>query len=152
MSEVLHNKAVSPKLKPSKGGTVLSKKMQQNVPPPPAVPQGFVSQWSSQYQRYFFVNQATGQSQWEVPVANFAPPSYPPTAFPTATSHASTTANVYTAAGVSAAGPSILPRSSSTSPNVLSRRRNIAWISTLRGCLNWSSWCYGTPRNVSPPS
>ncbi|KAJ3347562.1 hypothetical protein HDU83_002025 [Entophlyctis luteolus] len=54
----------------------------QQLPPPPPVPAGFVAQWSAQYQRYFFVNQATGVSQWEVPAA-FTPQGPPPPYAPT---------------------------------------------------------------------
>ncbi|KAJ3140426.1 hypothetical protein HK100_009737 [Physocladia obscura] len=51
-----------------------------NPPPPPQLPPGFVAQWSSQYNRYFYVNQATGASQWELPAAEppFAPPPQGP--------------------------------------------------------------------------
>ncbi|KAF2732417.1 hypothetical protein EJ04DRAFT_554062 [Polyplosphaeria fusca] len=35
--------------------------------PPPPLPQGWASQWDQQHQTWYFVNHATGQSQWEVP-------------------------------------------------------------------------------------
>ncbi|KAJ3027048.1 UNVERIFIED_CONTAM: hypothetical protein HDU68_004584 [Siphonaria sp. JEL0065] len=50
-------------------------------PAPPPLPPGFIAQWSAQHNRYFFVNQATGQSQWEAPAVHGgyqAPPHQPP--------------------------------------------------------------------------
>ncbi|KAI8607917.1 hypothetical protein BC830DRAFT_63249 [Chytriomyces sp. MP71] len=51
-----------------------------NPPPPPPMPPSYVAQWSAQYNRYFYVNTATGQSQWDMPQAqgHFAPPPGPP--------------------------------------------------------------------------
>ncbi|KAJ3233586.1 hypothetical protein HDU81_002143 [Chytriomyces hyalinus] len=48
--------------------------------PPPPLPPGFSAQWSAQYNRYFFVNAATGQSQWDLPQQpQYQPPQqYPP--------------------------------------------------------------------------
>lgn len=37
----------------------------------PSVPDGWVAQWNSQYQRWFYVDRSTGRSQWEHP----APPA-----------------------------------------------------------------------------
>ena len=36
-------------------------------PPPPKVPDGWVTCWDNNYKRFYFVNLATKQSQWEVP-------------------------------------------------------------------------------------
>ncbi|KAJ3244081.1 hypothetical protein HDU78_011479 [Chytriomyces hyalinus] len=47
-------------------------------PPPQALPPGWVEQHSQQYQRTFYVEVATGRSQWDMPA--FAPPP-PPTAY-----------------------------------------------------------------------
>ncbi|KAJ3319982.1 hypothetical protein HDV06_005800 [Boothiomyces sp. JEL0866] len=41
------------------------------------LPPGFISQWDPNYQRYFYVNTATGKSQWEDPRIQ-APPGPPP--------------------------------------------------------------------------
>ncbi|KAJ3076182.1 hypothetical protein HDU99_001382 [Rhizoclosmatium hyalinum] len=48
------------------------------APPPqqPALPPGWIAQWNAQYQRNFYVETATGKSQWEPPT--FAPPPGPP--------------------------------------------------------------------------
>ncbi|ODV76887.1 uncharacterized protein CANTADRAFT_8466 [Suhomyces tanzawaensis NRRL Y-17324] len=47
-------------------------------PPPPPLPPGWVAQWDDEYQRYFFVDTATGKSQWEPPKITHSqhPPSY----------------------------------------------------------------------------
>ncbi|KAJ3284736.1 hypothetical protein HDU79_007890 [Rhizoclosmatium sp. JEL0117] len=47
-------------------------------PPPqqPMLPPGWIAQWNAQYQRNFYVETATGKSQWEAPT--FAPPPVPP--------------------------------------------------------------------------
>ncbi|KAJ3140427.1 hypothetical protein HK100_009738 [Physocladia obscura] len=47
-----------------------------NMSPPPPCPPGYTVQWSHQYSRYFFINLATGQSQWEQPPLSSLPPSY----------------------------------------------------------------------------
>ncbi|KAJ3344152.1 hypothetical protein HDU83_005378 [Entophlyctis luteolus] len=44
----------------------------------PQLPPGWIAQWNSQYQRNFYVDTATGKSQWEPPA--FAPPPGPPPA------------------------------------------------------------------------
>ena len=41
--------------------------MSLNTPTPPPVPQGWVAQWDEEYKRFFYVETATGQSQWEHP-------------------------------------------------------------------------------------
>ncbi|KAI8610581.1 hypothetical protein BC830DRAFT_730804 [Chytriomyces sp. MP71] len=55
----------------------------QPAPPPnpsgPVLPPGWTAQWSMQYQRNYFVEVATGKSQWEPPA--FAPPPLPPPGF-----------------------------------------------------------------------
>ncbi|KAI0462160.1 hypothetical protein LJB42_004248 [Komagataella kurtzmanii] len=52
------------------------------VPPPPTLPEGWVAEWDEEYQRYFYVNTATGASQWEVPAqekaAHASRPAAPP--------------------------------------------------------------------------
>ncbi|KAJ3319983.1 hypothetical protein HDV06_005801 [Boothiomyces sp. JEL0866] len=59
-----------------------------NYPPPaqaPAqapLPDGFIAQWNQQYQRNFYVNTKTGQSQWEDPRTQFALPMNPPPGAP----------------------------------------------------------------------
>ncbi|KAJ3031476.1 UNVERIFIED_CONTAM: hypothetical protein HDU68_003807 [Siphonaria sp. JEL0065] len=52
--------------------------MQGERPQPPVLPPGFVAQWSNQYSRYFYVNTATGQPQWDLPASQFIPPGPPP--------------------------------------------------------------------------
>lgn len=42
----------------------------------PSVPAGWVAQWNQQYQRWFYVDQASGRSQWEHPAP--PPPVAPP--------------------------------------------------------------------------
>ncbi|KAI9332657.1 hypothetical protein BDR26DRAFT_869096 [Obelidium mucronatum] len=65
---------------------------QYQPPPPPQQPQlppGWIAQWNQQYQRNFYVETATGKSQWEVPA--FAPPAFaPPPGPPPPDSHPST--------------------------------------------------------------
>ncbi|KAJ3066494.1 hypothetical protein HDU98_010177 [Podochytrium sp. JEL0797] len=54
------------------------------APPPqspsgsPPLPPGYTAQWSEQYQRYFYVNTQTGQSQWDMPQPQGGPLSQPP--------------------------------------------------------------------------
>ncbi|KAI8997595.1 hypothetical protein BDB01DRAFT_901953 [Pilobolus umbonatus] len=36
---------------------------------PPQLPPGWISLWDENYQRYYYVEQATGKTQWEIPVA-----------------------------------------------------------------------------------
>ncbi|KAI9011817.1 hypothetical protein DFJ74DRAFT_710730 [Hyaloraphidium curvatum] len=45
---------------------------------PPALPPGFIAQTDPATGKVFFVNTATGQSQWEHPSAPAAPPALPP--------------------------------------------------------------------------
>ncbi|KAJ5461078.1 uncharacterized protein N7458_002630 [Penicillium daleae] len=45
-------------------------------PPPPTVPEGWKAQYDERYQTWFYINIATGKSQWERPEA--PPPSGPP--------------------------------------------------------------------------
>ncbi|TPX75855.1 hypothetical protein CcCBS67573_g02876 [Chytriomyces confervae] len=54
--------------------------MQAPPPPPPPLPPGFSAQWSAQYNRYFFVNTSTGQSQWDLPQQQ--PMYQPPQQYP----------------------------------------------------------------------
>ncbi|KAL1959066.1 hypothetical protein VTO42DRAFT_3307 [Malbranchea cinnamomea] len=41
--------------------------------PPPTVPEGWLAQWESRSQRWYYVQRATGRSQWEVPTEPFIP-------------------------------------------------------------------------------
>ncbi|KAI8831005.1 hypothetical protein BJ741DRAFT_617908 [Chytriomyces cf. hyalinus JEL632] len=41
---------------------------------PPQLPPGWIAQFSNEHNRNFFVNTATGTSQWTVPSPDFAPP------------------------------------------------------------------------------
>ncbi|KAJ5577761.1 uncharacterized protein N7459_006725 [Penicillium hispanicum] len=55
-------------------------------PPPPSVPEGWKAQYDTNYQTWFYVNLATGRSQWQrpeasAPQANDAPPSEPPPSY-----------------------------------------------------------------------
>lgn len=51
-------------------------------PPPPTLPAGWVARWDETYQRYYYANTLSGDSQWEVPDAPAtkgpAPPAAPP--------------------------------------------------------------------------
>lgn len=40
--------------------------------PPPQVPPGWVAVWDESAQRYYFVNEATGASQWELPPSDYS--------------------------------------------------------------------------------
>ncbi|KAL2863465.1 WW domain-containing protein [Aspergillus lucknowensis] len=42
-------------------------------PPPPSAPEGWTTQFDDTYKQWFFVNLATGKSQWEPPQATPAP-------------------------------------------------------------------------------
>ncbi|RMZ77406.1 hypothetical protein DV738_g4365, partial [Chaetothyriales sp. CBS 135597] len=52
-----------------------------SAPPPqgqaglPPLPPGWIAQWDQNSQRYFYVEQATGRTQWEAPVAAYGAPS-----------------------------------------------------------------------------
>ncbi|KAL6232893.1 hypothetical protein BDW75DRAFT_11321 [Aspergillus navahoensis] len=47
-------------------------------PPPPSVPEGWTTQYDDNYKQWFFVNLATGRSQWEPPQSTSTPtPSTP---------------------------------------------------------------------------
>ncbi|KAL4974365.1 hypothetical protein BDW66DRAFT_88422 [Aspergillus desertorum] len=47
-------------------------------PPPPSVPEGWATQYDDNYKQWFFVNLATGRSQWEPPQSTSTPtPSTP---------------------------------------------------------------------------
>lgn len=55
-------------------------------PPPPSVPEGWKAQYDDRYQTWFYVNIATGKSQWDppqapVPSADGPPPSEPPPSY-----------------------------------------------------------------------
>ncbi|KAI2698723.1 hypothetical protein CBS147332_8515 [Penicillium roqueforti] len=45
-------------------------------PPPPSVPEGWTAQYDDRYHAWFYVDLATGKSQWDRPEANSLPPSY----------------------------------------------------------------------------
>ncbi|OQE15107.1 hypothetical protein PENSTE_c030G04230 [Penicillium steckii] len=47
-------------------------------PPPPTVPEGWKAQFDDRYNAWFYVNLATGKSQWEHPQPPTAPPTGPP--------------------------------------------------------------------------
>ncbi|CAO3620861.1 unnamed protein product [Cunninghamella blakesleeana] len=49
--------------------------------PPPQLPQGWLALWDEKSQRYYYVEQATGKTQWEVPTGDSNIPS--PMGFPT---------------------------------------------------------------------
>ncbi|KAK9478981.1 hypothetical protein V1514DRAFT_329589 [Lipomyces japonicus] len=54
-------------------------------PPPPSVPEGWLAKYDLNYKTFYYVNLATGNSQWEKPSAGNggaadAPPAYSPTA------------------------------------------------------------------------
>lgn len=36
-------------------------------PPPPIMPEGWIARFDDKYQRFFYVNLATKQSQWDKP-------------------------------------------------------------------------------------
>ncbi|ORZ15742.1 hypothetical protein BCR42DRAFT_42182 [Absidia repens] len=46
-------------------------------PPPPQVPDGWLALWDETSQRYYFVNQATGVTQWDHPQAQQQDSGYP---------------------------------------------------------------------------
>ncbi|KAJ9611092.1 hypothetical protein H2200_004275 [Cladophialophora chaetospira] len=53
---------------------------QYGGPPPPSVPQlppGWISQWDANSQRNYYVEQATGRTQWEPPIWQGGPPPPP---------------------------------------------------------------------------
>ncbi|KAJ6107912.1 hypothetical protein N7523_009235 [Penicillium sp. IBT 18751x] len=55
-------------------------------PPPPSVPEGWKAQYDERYQTWFYVNIATGKSQWDPPQApptsaDGPPPSEPPPSY-----------------------------------------------------------------------
>ncbi|KAJ3090315.1 hypothetical protein HK100_007488 [Physocladia obscura] len=52
---------------PVQPSPVFPNNLQQNLPQPPLLPVGWSTQWDSQHQRYFFIEQATGRTQWELP-------------------------------------------------------------------------------------
>ncbi|KAI9305098.1 hypothetical protein BJ944DRAFT_265806 [Cunninghamella echinulata] len=59
--------------------------------PPPQMPPGWIALWDEQSQRYYYVEQATGKTQWEVPTSSNLPS---PMGFPTPTNTPqSTTSN-----------------------------------------------------------
>ncbi|RMZ90334.1 hypothetical protein DV736_g2422, partial [Chaetothyriales sp. CBS 134916] len=43
--------------------------------PVPSLPPGWLAQWDQNSQRYYFVEQATGRTQWDPPVASYGAPS-----------------------------------------------------------------------------
>lgn len=50
-------------------------------PPPPILPGGWIAIWDEETQRYYYCNQVTHVTQWEVPTApsvNFPPPPASP--------------------------------------------------------------------------
>ncbi|ETI29584.1 hypothetical protein G647_02037 [Cladophialophora carrionii CBS 160.54] len=49
-------------------------------PPPsgPPLPPGWIAQWDQNSQRYYYVEQATGRTQWEPPIWQGSPPPAPP--------------------------------------------------------------------------
>ncbi|KAI5819065.1 hypothetical protein BZA77DRAFT_305618 [Pyronema omphalodes] len=47
-------------------------------PPPPRVPEGWLAQWDSNYKQFYYVNLATGKSQWEPPVDTSTKPGQTP--------------------------------------------------------------------------
>ncbi|KAJ5183201.1 hypothetical protein N7492_000817 [Penicillium capsulatum] len=51
-------------------------------PPPPSVPEGWKAQYDERYQTWFYVNIATGKSQWEAPEAPTSRPDGPPPSEP----------------------------------------------------------------------
>ncbi|EAS32931.3 uncharacterized protein CIMG_03955 [Coccidioides immitis RS] len=68
----------------------------QQPPPPqgpappegaPSLPPGWVSQWDQNYQRWYYIEQATGRSQWEPPAASPPPQGPPPPMPPGWTAH-----------------------------------------------------------------
>lgn len=65
---------------------------QPNYQPPsnkPPLPQGWVAQFDQQYQRWFYVEIASGRSQWEAPGGYTAPSVPPPDSRPPMESHGS---------------------------------------------------------------
>lgn len=51
-------------------------------PPPPSVPEGWKAQYDERYQSWFFVNLATGKSQWEKPEPSASPSVQAPSEAP----------------------------------------------------------------------
>ncbi|KAI8615478.1 hypothetical protein BC830DRAFT_1168573 [Chytriomyces sp. MP71] len=66
---------------PQQGGYPQQHYQPATVPQPngPNLPAGWTAQWSAQFQRNYFIEIATGKSQWEPPA--FAPPPLPPPGF-----------------------------------------------------------------------
>ncbi|EEP79275.1 predicted protein [Uncinocarpus reesii 1704] len=67
--------------------------------PPPPLPEGWLAQWEGTLQRWYFVQPATGKSQWEVPTEPFIPT-------PSSTPHS-----------VASPGPYHAPRAASLAPS-----------------------------------
>lgn len=48
----------------------------------PPLPPGWISQWDPNSQRYYYLEQATGRTQWDPPHQSFPPPGGPPMGAP----------------------------------------------------------------------
>lgn len=53
--------------------TIMTDTLKPSRPPPPFLPDGWIAIWDEQEQRYYYANQVTRTTQWEVPTAPAAP-------------------------------------------------------------------------------